>query len=48
MSQKNLYFKIYEYVSCGCRTGVGHRHVSDTATRPPNEVSMLPSTVPKE
>ena len=41
-SQKiDLYFKIYEYVSCRCRTGVGHWHVSDTATRPQNEVSML-------
>ena len=44
-SQKiDLYFKIYEYVSCQCRTGVGHRHVSDTATRPQNEVSMLLSS----
>jgi len=36
-----LYSETYEYVSCGCRTGVEHRQVSDTATHLPNKVSML-------
>ena len=36
-----LYYETYEYMSCGCRTGVEHGHVSDTATHPQNEVSII-------